>query len=438
MKMRKHIGIILLLLLLSVLGGGGFYLLSRWASGDAGSATATATASGPSEMPTPELLLGGESGVLPGGALATLVRFERSVKSKRADELIWEQAQEKMDLYGNDAVRTFDRSWAHILFGHGDIIEVDENTLIIITKRESRNNELSLALLSPALLRKIADRPEEEQERLLQEAIDAREVRIVKIAGAGPDGEGVRVGVKTLSDQSNSLISRAGTVKVIGPDGTEIILDENMATTLGPDGVLAAPRALLRAPVLASPRDGRLYTFQRKIPRVKLSWKRVNGAAAYRIVMARDAEFNSIFVEEILRKTSLLAYNMEPGSYYWRVKAQDADGIEGDFSSIRTIKTARDDVPPQLAIDFPPDMFIAPGPKLEIRGKTNRGARVRINGHTVPVARDGGFTYTLDLEEGATLITVEAIDSAGNVEYGKRLITYRGKRSTVAMLPEKS
>ncbi len=272
---------------------------------------------------------------------------------------------------------------------------------------------------------------------MLQEAITSREVHVVKIAGGGADGKSVRVGVKTLSGGSNALVSRAGTVKVIGPDGTEIILEENTATTLGPGGLLAAPRALLRAPALASPRDGKVYAFQRKAPRVKLRWKPVNRADAYRIVVARDPEFNNIFVDEILQRTSLLAHNVEPGSYYWRVKAQDADGIEGAFSTTRTIKTTLDDTPPQLTVAFPPDMFVSPGPKVEVRGKTDRGSRVRINGHTVPVAPDGGFTHTLDLAEGAMLITVEAIDSAGNVEYAKRLITYRGKRSLTATLLEK-
>ena len=39
----------------------------------------------------------------------------------------------------------------------------------------------------------------------------------MKIAGGGVDGEGVRVGVKTLSDDTNVVVSRGGTVKVIGP-----------------------------------------------------------------------------------------------------------------------------------------------------------------------------------------------------------------------------
>ena len=91
-----------------------------------------------------------------------------------------------MSLYGNDSVRTFERSWASILFGHGDVIEVDENTLIIITARrvQERGRDLDGASL-PGSAEKIAEQPVEEQERMLQEAMASREVRVVKIAGGG-------------------------------------------------------------------------------------------------------------------------------------------------------------------------------------------------------------------------------------------------------------
>lgn len=432
--MRRRIGITLLLLLLILLGGGGFYMLYRWAKADT-APTATA-ATGPAESPTSELILGDVR--FPNGALATLVHFERTVKLKRADELVWEDAEEEMDLYDNDGVRTFDHSFAEILFGHGDLVEVDENTLIIVTGRQARDaGDISLALLSPTLLQRIAEAPMAEQERLLQQAMDSREVRVVKIIGGESEGDGVRVGVKTLDDQSNSIVARSGSVKIVGPDGTEVILHEDMATTLGPGGVLAAPRALLAAPALGKPPNGALITYQRKIPSVKLSWRPVDGAAAYQIVVARDGDFNTVFVDEMLRETSLVTHNMESGSYYWRVKAQDEDGIEGAFSSTRTIKTAHDDLPPELAISYPPDMYISPGPEITVQGKTSRDAVIRINGRAVPVGRDGGFNHTVTLNEGTMLITVEAVDAAGNVEYAKRLVTYRGKRSTVATLPEK-
>ncbi len=79
MKMRKQIGSVLLLLLLSLLVGGGYYRLSRWADGDQG--LSPATASNLFKMPTPELLPSAGSDALPSGPLATLIRFERSVKA---------------------------------------------------------------------------------------------------------------------------------------------------------------------------------------------------------------------------------------------------------------------------------------------------------------------------------------------------------------------
>ena len=81
MKTRKRIGIILLFLLLGLLGVGGVYQVSRWADGDPG--PSAATESERFELPTPELIVGPEP--QPGGALATLVRFDRSVKAKRAE-----------------------------------------------------------------------------------------------------------------------------------------------------------------------------------------------------------------------------------------------------------------------------------------------------------------------------------------------------------------
>jgi hypothetical protein len=58
---------------------------------------------------------------------------------------------------------------------------------------------------------------------------------------------------------------------------------------------------------------------------------------------------------------------------------------------------------------------------------------VKINGERVNVASDGTFHFTLKLKEGINLVTIEATDSAGNSQYGKRLVTYRGaKRSTAS------
>ncbi len=56
-----------------------------------------------------------------------------------------------------------------------------------------------------------------------------------------------------------------------------------------------------------------------------------------------------------------------------------------------------------------------------------------MNGQKVAVGPDGTFSFPLPLKEGVNLVTIEAVDPAGNAEYGKRFITYKGaKRSATA------
>ena len=52
----------------------------------------------------------------------------------------------------------------------------------------------------------------------------------------------------------------------------------------------------------------------------------------------------------------------------------------------------------------------------------------------VNVGPDGTFTFALALKEGVNLVTIEAIDTAGNSEYGKRLITYKGSKRATASI----
>jgi hypothetical protein len=76
-------------------------------------------------------------------------------------------------------------------------------------------------------------------------------------------------------------------------------------------------------------------------------------------------------------------------------------------------------------------MSVAPQPNVDLKGRTEPGARLKVNGQKVPVAKDGSFTLAVTLKEGVNLFTVEAADPAGNTAYGKRVLTYKGgKRAT--------
>jgi len=442
--MRRGIGILALFLLLAALGTGGFYVWQSrfpWEPSAPPPAPAPPTAAVaaptalPAELPPPTLT--GEAPAAPpaGEAIATLVGFERSVKSKRASDLTWEDAKPQLSLYDNDAVRTFEKSSATISFGPNDIVEVEENALVVIKPRSSQGegDEISLALLSADLLKELEAKPAAEQTQAIAAAAAKRELTIRPVAAAGKAAGKTRIAIRSMPDRSTTVAALTGGLKIVGPKGGEVVLKEKMVTKISEAGLVAQPRVLPGAPDLVSPRDGENYPFLRKAPKVDLAWKSVDRARGYHVVVATDAAFRKIFAYEKVDGTAFSVHNLQPGTYYWRVRATDPDGFEGPYSSVRSVKALVDDTPPPLAILSPPEMFVSPSPSVEIKGRTEKDARVKINGQKVSVAADGSFSLPVTLKEGVNLVTIEAVDQAGNAEYGKRFITYKGaKRSATA------
>ena len=438
--MKKTIKALAVLLVLVALAGGGFYVFKNGLPGFRPPPTQPPVPV-PAETPAPVDLqppvLSGETEAPQGGgaAMAQLVNMERTVKAKRASDLSWEDAKQQMPLYENDAVRTFDKSSATIAFGPDDLLDVDQNALVIIKPRPqgAGESEISLALLSSDFLDGLASKPAPEQARAIQAAASSRQVTIKAIPGTRRPGEKTRVAVHTLPDKSTSVAALSGSLKITNPKGGEIVLKEKMVMKLTDAGILT-PRLLPGTPEPVFPDDGATYGFQRKAPKVELKWRPADRARSYRAIVATDSQFKRIFADEKVDGTSLPVRIQQPGTYYWRVRAQDADGFAGPYSSVRSVRTDYDDTPPVLAILSPPEMFVAPAPSVEIKGKTERDAKVKVNGQKAAVAADGSFSFPLALKEGVNLVTIEAIDSAGNSEYGKRLITYKGsKRATASV-----
>src|SRR5256885_4230618 len=181
--MKKTITVLAVLLVLAALCGGGFYYFKDSLPGfqpPKPPAALPAEAPAPIELQPP--VLSGEPETAPAGGavMATLVNLERSVKTRRASDLSWEDAQQQMPLYENDAVRTFDKSSATLAFGPDDLLDVDQNALVIIKPRPKggEDSEISLALLSSDFLDGLASKPASEQARASQAAASYRSLTI--------------------------------------------------------------------------------------------------------------------------------------------------------------------------------------------------------------------------------------------------------------------
>ncbi|MEK9178285.1 MAG: hypothetical protein AAB801_00730 [Patescibacteria group bacterium] len=112
--------------------------------------------------------------------------------------------------------------------------------------------------------------------------------------------------------------------------------------------------------------------------------------------------------------------SLTEGENIIKLKASFKDR-ESEFTDpvVINIKTA----PPLLEIETPTDGQEVSKKSLEVKGKTDMGARITVNGYWALMEGEN-FSYTLELNDGDNEIKVEAVDEAGNKTERKIKVKY--------------
>ncbi len=155
------------------------------------------------------------------------------------------------------------------------------------------------------------------------------------------------------------------------------------------------------------------------IRRVRFSWKPVPDADRYRFTLATDPRFRAIVHDAELSGTEFVHGRLEAGSYFWRVVASRGD-LESDPSRARGVRLVSDETLPNLAVEWP--VASVKSGRFLVHGTTEPGAHVFVGSHEVAVSGSGTFSHELDLQRGASIVVVEAVDPVGNTTYESRLI----------------
>jgi hypothetical protein len=156
---------------------------------------------------------------------------------------------------------------------------------------------------------------------------------------------------------------------------------------------------------------------------VEFSWTPMTNAVGYRLRISRNPYFSSTLVDKKVNTAAVTVTNLGEGVYYWMVQSYDtaskesAESEKNRFNIISTGKSAE-------VIDLELDPFIQHGHVIEVTGKTQKGARVMVNGSEVPmVSGDGLFHYfTPPLPPGEAVITVTAQTAQGGVNTQQKKI----------------
>jgi hypothetical protein len=107
--------------------------------------------------------------------------------------------------------------------------------------------------------------------------------------------------------------------------------------TVSADGKTSAPHALPEAPKVTAPLKGPLGADAR------LEWQAVADVAAYRVEVARDADFLVEARAETVTGATTISWpeQLTKGKWFWRVTGVDADGFTGPSSKVYAFTVAK-------------------------------------------------------------------------------------------------
>jgi hypothetical protein len=202
-----------------------------------------------------------------------------------------------------------------------------------------------------------------------------------------------------------------------GPD--RIVVGKNEGVVIA-DGK-AARAAVLSGPTLQMPTQGEtIYTGV-----AELGWEAFPDAKAYWLEVASDPAFNAMKLSEWGVKETGFSAELPPDQYFWRVAALDQLGLPGAWSVPRGFAMREDKVPPYLTLLAPSQRAVLSEPDVMVLGAAEADARVDLNGEALNTSADGSFEKHLTLEPGETLLSVVAIDPAGNRTTREVTVVYR-------------
>jgi hypothetical protein len=365
---------------------------------------------------------GGREGSLGDAFKSTAVLSQalNEVKSKRSDSIAWGPAKKGMMLYNRDAVQTLMQSSAQISFDKQNSFNVASNSLVIIRRVEKdlfrSEKHSSMVVLEGELEGKLSGSSKDPLNLDITTPSG-----VARMKGASATDRRTDFRVSTNNDQSSSIVVYKGQAEVTA-HGKTVRIPENTGLIIKPGELPTAPVPLPAAPLQVSPADRSVHVYRNLPPKISFVWAPLQGVEAFHFQIARDPAFKEMVLDKRLGQTEFTHGNLKKGVYYWRVSSIK-EGCEGRYGTPQSLELVQDFVAPHLQVIFPSapveeDRFV-------LSGTTEPGASIFLSGKQVKVANTGAFSQEVKLKQGVNLITIEAVDAAGNVSYRSHYIQGR-------------
>jgi hypothetical protein len=237
-----------------------------------------------------------------------------------ADEASLKPAEPGMPVLVNELVKTGSNARATIQLKDGSGIEVKPETtlkMVVLNVSPGGDRQVKIEVITGGITADVRKATQgsrfEASSRVAVASVRGTQFRF----GLADDGE---VKLETLE----------GVVAIGSPSAPKPVeVSAGQGASVSAEGKVSPPRPLPEAPRAIGPLKGALGA------EARFEWQPVEGAAGYRVEVARDADF----VVETLTTTVNAATVSWPeplakGKWFWRVTAIDEKGFEGPASKV--------------------------------------------------------------------------------------------------------
>ena len=353
---------------------------------------------------------GGETPAGPS-TQAHFTNIDGTVRVKKANSPgAWVKADYGLPLEQGDVVQTMSEGIAKIAFADGSTYVIQQDSLVTIeesTTNGVQQNKVAMRVVSGDITLNTSDVPSTHAVEIDESSTTAGRDSAVQAhnRGSAPD---------VMVTKGTADFKMGTTAEKIAPF---------QRVSFDPEKQTVNKKQEIKPPVLMTPAN-RMPVFVAANNRTtELSWTPVDDISTYHVMVARNPYFSSLEKDVHINGTSYKLGALEDGIYYWVVQSEDDEGhesIKSDQGQFTVVTKGTDGF--SLALEI--NQLIQHSHVIEIKGSTQPGARVMVNGQQVPdMALDGSFTYfTPPLPTGENLITITAQNEKGAVNTAQKTV----------------
>jgi len=342
-----------------------------------------------------------------GGGVGHFYTIDGRVQIQRTGEAEWESAHLRMPVFNGDFVRTGRDGSAEILFVDGSLYRIEQNSLLEIHHRPSDDASTGTVRM---VVGRINVYTSDEPSMVSTDHANAEIQRKSKVA----------VDVDEEVHQTR-VSAYEGSARIRNAAGGEVWVGDREEVAAGADGRFSEKRSIPEPPLPIEPHNNAGYELSRNQV-IQLQWRRSIPGSSVHLQVSRSHRFLEDETDvdtERLDKDSVRLQMVSPGTYFWRIATQDSQGVTSEWSAVRRFRIYSSSRQSLLQDQTPPALEVSPPQQLGhlfiVRGRTEVGASVTINGEFVELDSDGNFSKTVELaKDGWNDLVIASVDPSGN------------------------